>query len=52
MKTVLLLTIACLALLAADPTKPMFWSASQQKGFDKDAKGKLNPERHLYQNAW
>jgi mannose-6-phosphate isomerase-like protein (cupin superfamily) len=25
----------------------MFWSASQQKGFDKDAQGKLNPERHL-----
>ena len=47
MKTVLLLAITCLALLAADPTQPMFWSASQQKGFDKDAKGKLNPERHL-----
>jgi len=47
MKTVLLLAITCLALLAADPTQPMFWSAGQQKGFDKDAKGKLNPERHL-----
>jgi mannose-6-phosphate isomerase-like protein (cupin superfamily) len=25
----------------------MFWSANQQKGFDKNAQGKLNPERHL-----
>ena len=47
MKTILLLAITCLALLAADPSKPMFWSAAQHKGFDKDAKGKLNPERHL-----
>ena len=47
MKTVLLLAVTCLALLAADPAQPMFWSAGQQKGFDKDAKGKLNPERHL-----
>jgi len=47
MKTVLLLALTCLALLAADPSQPMFWSASQQKGFDKDAQGKLNPERHL-----
>ena len=47
MKTVLLLAVTCLALLAADPAQPMFWSAGQQKGFDNDAQGKLNPERHL-----
>jgi mannose-6-phosphate isomerase-like protein (cupin superfamily) len=47
MKIVLLLAIMCLALLAADPSQPMFWSANQQKGFDKNAQGKLNPERHL-----
>jgi len=47
MKTVLLLAVTCLALLAVDPAQPMFWSAGQQKGFDNDAQGKLNPERHL-----
>ncbi len=34
-------------LQAADPDKPVFWSAAQQKDFDKLAQEKLNPERHL-----
>src|SRR5207248_2512911 len=44
----------CLVLLsvqvsvhAADPDKPMFWSAAQNKDFDKKATAKLNDERHL-----
>jgi len=32
---------------AADPDKPMFWSAAQNKDFDNKANGKLNDERHL-----
>lgn len=32
---------------AADPDKPMFWSAAQNKDFDKKATAKLNDERHL-----
>ena len=35
------------ALSAADPAQPIFWSSSQQKNFDKDAQSKLNLERHL-----
>jgi mannose-6-phosphate isomerase-like protein (cupin superfamily) len=35
------------ALLAADPSQPLFWSAAQQKDFDKQALSKLNPDRHL-----
>ena len=48
MKYTLLLAVTFLAALqAADPDKPMFWSAGQQKDFDKKALGKLNAERHL-----
>src|ERR1700758_3640855 len=48
MKYVLLLAVTCLAALqAADPTQPLFWSASQLKDIDKKANAKLNPERHL-----
>src|SRR5579871_5428940 len=35
------------ALSAADPAQPVFWSSSQQKNFDNDAQSKLNLERHL-----
>jgi mannose-6-phosphate isomerase-like protein (cupin superfamily) len=45
--TMLLLLASLLALRAADPSQPMFWSASQQKDFDAQALGQLNPERHL-----
>jgi mannose-6-phosphate isomerase-like protein (cupin superfamily) len=48
MKFTLLLTLTCaIALVAADPSQPVFWSASQQKDFDKQAQSKLNAERHL-----
>lgn len=51
MKPALLAASSCLALWftlqAADPTQPMFWSAAQNKDFDKKATAKLNPERHL-----
>jgi mannose-6-phosphate isomerase-like protein (cupin superfamily) len=48
MKTSALLVITCLVpLWAADPTQPLFWSASQQKDFDKNAESKLNTDRHL-----
>ena len=47
MRKPFLLAVTCLALQAADPPKPLFWSASQQKDFDKNALAKLNPERHL-----
>ena len=48
MRNALLVVVACLLpLQAADPTQPMFWSASQQKDFDKLALSKLNDERHL-----
>jgi mannose-6-phosphate isomerase-like protein (cupin superfamily) len=43
----LTLVTAQVAVRAADPEKPMFWSASQNKGFDKKAAGNLNNERHL-----
>ena len=48
--------IACLFLAlvtvrfsvhAADPDKPMFWSAAQNRDFDKQATARLNDERHL-----
>jgi len=48
MKTALLLTLVLwLPISAADPVKPMFWSAAQNKDFDKQALAKLNAERHL-----
>jgi mannose-6-phosphate isomerase-like protein (cupin superfamily) len=48
MKATLLLVLACsIVLLAADPSQPLFWSAAQQKDFDKSALSKLNPDRHL-----
>ena len=48
MKTIALLIVASVfALQAADPAQPQFWSATQQKDFDKSALAKLNPERHL-----
>ena len=48
MKGTLFAVIACLLpLQAADPTEPLFWSAAQQKDFDKLALSKLNDERHL-----
>jgi mannose-6-phosphate isomerase-like protein (cupin superfamily) len=47
MKAMILLVLACLVALAADPTQPMFWSSAQQKDFDKLALSKLNPDRHL-----
>ena len=36
-----------IAVRAADPVEPMFWSASQLKEADKSANSKLNAERHL-----
>jgi mannose-6-phosphate isomerase-like protein (cupin superfamily) len=42
-----LLVALCIALPAADPSQAMFWSAAQQKDFDKLAFAKLNAERHL-----
>jgi mannose-6-phosphate isomerase-like protein (cupin superfamily) len=47
MKTTVLLIASLFALRAADPSQPMFWSASQQKDFDAKALAQLNPERHL-----
>jgi len=48
MKTIMLSAIVfLLPLQAADPTEPLFWSAGQQKDFDKLALSKLNAERHL-----
>ncbi|MCU1334589.1 MAG: hypothetical protein JWO19_170 [Bryobacterales bacterium] len=53
MKATLLFVLPCLvvmcsvALVAADPAQPLFWSSGQQKDFDKQAQSKLNPERHL-----
>jgi mannose-6-phosphate isomerase-like protein (cupin superfamily) len=43
----LALVIFALMLPAADPAQPMFWSAAQQKDFDKLALSKLNADRHL-----
>jgi len=48
MKYALLFAATFAAVLeAADPTQPIFWSASQLKDADKSANAKLNPERHL-----
>ena len=48
MKAAFLLAVVCsFVLLAADPSQPLFWSATQQKDFDKLALSKLNPDRHL-----
>jgi len=48
MRTLLLIAVTALAALqAADPTKALYWSASQLKDADKSANSKLNPERHL-----
>ena len=47
MRTLLLVVTCLVSLQAADPSQPMFWSASQQKDFDKTAFSKLNAERHL-----
>jgi mannose-6-phosphate isomerase-like protein (cupin superfamily) len=47
MKATMLLVLFALTLPAADPTQPMFWSAAQQKDFDKQALSKLNADRHL-----
>src|ERR1700736_5321821 len=47
MRTILLLAFACLALQAADSTKPLFWSAGQTKDAVKKLPAKVNPERHL-----
>ncbi len=54
MKFAFLAAAVCMALVtgqvsvsAADPVKPMFWSAAQNKDFDKNATAKLNEERHL-----
>lgn len=48
MRNALLLAVTCLvSVQAADPTQPLFWSASQLKDVDQKANAKLNPERHL-----
>ncbi len=48
MKATILFVLAfSLALPAADPSQPLFWSSSQQKDFDKLALSKLNADRHL-----
>jgi mannose-6-phosphate isomerase-like protein (cupin superfamily) len=54
MKFAFLAASVCLALVtvqlsvsAADPVKPLFWSAAQNKDFDKKATAALNEERHL-----
>ncbi len=48
MKNTLFLAAACLfPLHGAGPAQPLFWSAQQLAGIDKNAVSKLNPERHL-----
>jgi mannose-6-phosphate isomerase-like protein (cupin superfamily) len=49
MKTsLLMLFLGCLASLpAADPDKPLYWSAAQTKDAVKKLPAKVNPERHL-----
>lgn len=48
MRYTVLLVVTCLVpLQAADPSQPRFWSAGQQKDFDKSAFSKLNADRHL-----
>jgi mannose-6-phosphate isomerase-like protein (cupin superfamily) len=42
-----LLATIQVSVRAADPDKPMFWSAAQNKELDKKATAKLNDERHL-----
>ena len=45
--------VACsIPLQAADPSQPLFWSASQLKDADKNATAKLNPDRHLGTERW
>lgn len=45
--TIVLMLVFSVALPAADPSQPMFWSSAQQKDFDKLALSKLNADRHL-----
>jgi mannose-6-phosphate isomerase-like protein (cupin superfamily) len=48
MKCVALFALTFLvAVQAADPVQPMFWSARQLKDADQSANAKLNAERHL-----
>jgi mannose-6-phosphate isomerase-like protein (cupin superfamily) len=48
MKVNLFLVVLCsVALRGADPSQPLFWNATQQKDFDKQALSKLNADRHL-----
>ncbi len=47
MKFAIFATFTVVVCLAADPDKPMFWSAAQNKDFDKRATAKLNNDRHL-----
>ena len=51
MKFAFFATFTAFVCLAADPDKPMFWSAAQNKDFDKKATAKLNDERHLGTDA-
>jgi mannose-6-phosphate isomerase-like protein (cupin superfamily) len=46
-KLLMLTAISLIPLLAADPTVPVYWSASQLKDIDKKAASRLNSERHL-----
>lgn len=46
-KALLLIATFLLALQAADPNQPLFWSGKQMKEVDKQANSKLNKERHL-----
>jgi hypothetical protein len=45
--TIVLVFAFSLALPAADPLQPRFWSSAQQKDFDQLALSKLNADRHL-----
>ena len=45
--TLLAAVLSLVPLRAADPTQPLYWSASQLKEIDKTALSKLNQERHL-----
>jgi mannose-6-phosphate isomerase-like protein (cupin superfamily) len=44
---VLALVTVRISVHAADPDKPVFWSAAQNRDFDRQATAKLNAERHL-----
>src|SRR5215467_7023022 len=46
-KIILLMAAGMLALFAADPSQPVYWSAAKMKDAEKSATTKLNPERHL-----